>query len=202
MNNSVNIFSNGFLVTEDFLSANNSNYCGVDKNAWPVGIESDVLPTAQDRVEASYMDLSTPFLIDQRDLLTYVQACKQSNIAYRILYCEAYTRDFLLDKQLHNTYGKSEYFIGCDYAYPSGDYFSAIWNDVICCRSCFADSWKRELNQFELLPNLHTALLFAQDRKRALNDFLRFGCAEPMEQGFFQIFSLFEITKLFEQQCK
>ena len=188
MNNSVNIFSNGFLVTEDLLNVNNSNYCGVDKNAWPLGTESDILPLAQDKVEESYMNLSAPLLINQADLITYIQTCKEFNIAYRVLYCEVYSKEFPLDAKLHDMYGKSEHFIGYGYAYPSGDYFSAIWNDVIYSSSSFAIKWKRELNQFGLLPSLHTAILFAKKRNSALSDFQCYKYAVPMEQGFFKFF--------------
>lgn len=181
----------GFLIVEEPISKNGINYYGVNTNAWPIGTDfsSEVIANI---CEASYLYLDFPLLADFDSALHYYRSCEQIGIKPRMLFCEA-----LIDRPLKNLPQFENphvgTFLGFDYAYPSGDYYSAIVNDIINRDISLPTRWKHHLNRFGLLPTEDELLLFVKERALAVKEDEEHDQGILFEKGNFVEFRVFFI---------
>ena len=181
----------GFLVTGGAKTISDFTYYGVDTDAWPIG--DRILETLAPKIyENAYSDLSYPLLIDFDSATKYCSMCEREGETPRLLYCEAILNSFSGEipecrAPLLST------FLGYDYAYPSGDYYSALFNDVIWDKGCLTAKWRRQLNRYGLLYSEDQMRMFVQDRitvsSRNVGDY-------AVELGNFVIFRVFGINCL------
>lgn len=185
----MNYITRGYLVVEAPIYINGIRYCGVDTNAWPIGLEFSSKLAAEIK-EHAYGDLSFPLLIDSLSATQYHSACKIHKMKSRMLYCEVLHGDANNEITDCNNFERCT-FLGYDYAYPSGDYYSAIANDIIYRRGSLSERWRTHLNQYGLIPSAKEIHLFAQDRFELLQ---KAECTESLEKGNFIIFRVFSVN--------
>lgn len=115
---------------------------------------------------------------------TYIDISVYEEISYRLIAC-ATEKEFpqmKLDKQMK--------FLGYDYAYSGGSYYSAILNDIISKRiPQFADI---QLNKNGLFDTYEGICDFINTRK-SLKDFEK-KSSEYIEEGDFIIYQLYETS--------
>lgn len=181
----------GFLVVGEPILINGITYSGVNTNAWPIGTDFDS-ETAMNICKHSYLSLDFPLLIDFESVLHYRQRCVCAGIKVRMLYCEV-----LVDHPDCNLpqFDKPQesIYLGFDYAYPSGDYYSAVANDIIGLHRDFPTYWKNNLNEYGLLPSANHLFRFIQERNIAVKEKERHGQNLFFEKGSFVGFRIFNV---------
>lgn len=180
--------ANGYLVTEGPTTISGINYCGVDSNAWPIGL-TPLEKWVPIICEEALNDLSFPLLLDLGDALRYYAICKNVGKTPHLLYCE------VLGDYSEGTIGENRnsppyVFLGFDYAYPSGDYYSAVANDIIYHKGYFMTKWRHKLNQYGLFSRADQIQAFVKDRKNWLNRSVH---NHVVELGNFVVFRIFEV---------
>ena len=142
----------GFLVVGSPMNINDTIYHGVNTNAWPLGMPLGMplgSKIAESICEASYCDLRFPMLVDFRSAQSYCRMCEESGIISRMLFCEVLTDSVSRDLP-HFKSPHKRVCLGFDYAYPSGDYYSAIANDIILAERPLSKHWRQHLNEYGL----------------------------------------------------
>lgn len=181
---------NGFLVTGMPVDRPGRQYCGVDTGAWPMGISAEAL---RDEAEKGYINLSCPVLLDEDNAISYYVNCIESHIPARLLFCQCSgeASGFPAQSLPHTLRLK---LLGYDYAYPSGDYFSSILNEVLYGKSGLAGEWEERLNQYGLLASEADVSAYIKRREQLVQE-----CGEEaafFEKGTFSVFRLFEVKLL------
>ena len=182
-------YVSGFLVTQEPVQIGNTLYFGVETNAWPIG-EQFVSEQASEICEKAYADLSFPLLIDFLSAKQYCIECENQGVIPRLLYCEATVNTSVIyNHDCHDALVLT--FLGYDYAYPSGSYYSAVANDVLNPRGCLFSRWKKQLNQYGLMSSMEQIDGFKNDRllsQRDLSDRI------SIEHGNFVTFRIFAVN--------
>lgn len=161
--------SNGFLVTSSPEKIGDAVYHGVDTEPWPLGTSLQISSQWLQQEEACYLNLSFVFLAGLNDTVTYFKACQNQINSSMVLCCEISAPNMQYKLELHKQYGKSSKFLGYDYAYPSGSYYSAIVNDIICRTTPLSKQRKTELNQNGLFSTEDALCGFIRDRGLAVS---------------------------------
>lgn len=184
--------SNGFLVTGQPSTINNKQYHGIDNDVWPEIFEHEdesVLPWIQNG-NTGLTD--QPFLMDLQTLQKYLQMAKLQPM--RTIYCEvASPVSSYFSSILHEKYAKVDKFLGYDYAWANGDYYSAILNDLICRTVPSLEEHVHHLNQFGLFQTEEQIIAFAKDRERLKHTLSTEDALILLEGGSFCTFQIFEI---------
>lgn len=184
------IIKSGFLVTGMPVNIAGRDYCGVDTGAWPEGISAEAL---RDEAEKGYINLSCPVLLDEDNAISYYVNCTESHIPARLLFCQCSGEASGFPAQsLPHTLRLKE--LGYDYAYPSGDYFSSILNEVLYGKSKLAVEWGERLNQYGLLASEADVSAYIKRREQQIQE----SGEDPtcFEKGSFAVFRLFEVNLL------
>lgn len=184
--------SNGFLVVGPSITINDISYCGVDTGVWP----ADVWPFSEStnqRYEDSVIDFEKVFLLDMESAVKYHRCCCEKGIPARLLYCESATEGTLYETTSSFAILEKSLFLGYDYAYPNGDYYSAIVNDIIYRNLAFSNRWKPLLNKHGLFSSLETISAFSKDRERTSILANKDSPYPVYELGQFSIFRIFQI---------
>ena len=176
----------GYLVTESPVFLQNKPYFGVDTNAWPLDIPFSS-PLIAAIYEMSYLDLSYPFLVDYETAKHYAQTCMDLGINIRLLYCKTQTDCPLMTiPSFPNEQGVR--FLGYDYAFPSGDYYSSILNDLIYRDNALSRKWNTCLNKFGLFQEKTKVNNFICDRQAFLDNGILY------EKGVFSVFEVYKVS--------
>lgn len=186
------INAKGFLVVSSPIDVNGIFYHGVNTNAWPLG-EQFEMELAQSLCELSYCDLSFPLLVDFESALRYSRMCEKATLIPRMLYCEVLTNCTTYNLP-HFEKPQNSIFLGYDYAYPSGDYYSAIVNDIIAQGRPLAKQWKKHLNEFGLLPTKDELIEFIRAREALVEQQKENAQGTLCEIGFFVGFRVFLVN--------
>ncbi len=181
--------ASGFLVVSESIIIKGMAYHGVDTDAWPLGTNftSNV---ATSILENSYLNLALPVLVDFDSAFHYCLLCKQAGVKPRMLFCEA-----IMDHSVNSIPSFASppnmTCLGFDYAYPSGDYYSAIVNDIICRNGILPTPWRNHLNEFGLLPTMDELMRFVEERALAAEESEQHGHGMLFEKGDFVCFRVF-----------
>lgn len=153
--------SSGFLVVGMPKYINGTLYCGVDTQVFPVEyVGLNIINSTE--YKQSLLDTGYAFFLDYTCASDYYLRCKNENDNVRILFCESTVKgcQFSLSENDINKVS----FLGYDYTYPSGDYYSTIANEILY--SCFPEStkWRSFLNQFGLFNSMQTVEKYLVER--------------------------------------
>lgn len=176
----------GYLVTEGPEAISNICYSGVDTNAWPIGL-THLSELAPEMYEKTYIDSSYPLLIDLPSAIQYCSLCINDGKSPRILYCEVIDKNSTIgipDHRVSSCYT----LLGYDYAYPNGDYYSAVANDIIYSKGYLRHKWRKYLNEHGLFSSKDQIQLFVQERTALSN---KLANTLTIELGNFVIFRVF-----------
>ncbi len=130
-----------------------------------------------------YVDVCT----DMEYIQKYINISLQENINYRVLMCvtEKEFPHMMLDTE------KDIMFLGYDYAYSGGSYYSAILNDIISKRiPQFSDIKLNSYGLFELYEDVVNFVRFRETMK--CNECSQ---TEYLEEGDFTIYKLYEFIQ-------
>lgn len=129
---------NGLIVVKKALSW----YHGVDRDTWP--LQYIDLELHNELCKKDYKmiqdDITNSMLFAQ----TYASEAHKQQLLVDLLYCEFYEtskNDF--DKMLYNEVNSMIRFLGWDFSYDSGDFYSCINNDVSLHADLFRDVVKK-----------------------------------------------------------
>lgn len=121
-------FNNGYIVQNpSYLS--DLIYSGVEGNNWVCCENDKELKSFFD----AFIDVSWQYdnyvdcCSDESFVLKCVNYCKKNNIPYRVLFCKSTCSNPTLDSPPRF----NAKFIGYDYAYAGGSYYSCVKNDLI-----------------------------------------------------------------------
>lgn len=180
---------NGFLVTDLPCVVNNRKYCGIDNNAWPIDICYKNEPLVSCIYESFIRMDDTPFLVDLSTLHAYLSQAATKSV--RVLYCEAEsTERGNFSQALHDEYGIDSKFLGFDYAWPSGDYYSAILNDLIYREIAQLKNFSPQLNPYGLFQTKRQVDAFSQAREKVIK-MVEKDATMAIEGGYFCKFCIF-----------
>ena len=132
-------------------------------------------------------------LLDKDNAIQYYVNCTENHIPVRLLFCHCGVEASVFTAQgLPHTLHLKE--LGYDYAYPSGDYFSSILNEVLYGKSGLAGEWEERLNQYGLLASEADVSAYIERREQQIQE----SGEDPtcFEKGPFVVFRLFEVNLL------
>lgn len=185
--------ANGFLVTAPPTSKS-YKYLGVDNNSWPAEVGTQYAALRAVLNGAYAKSENTPILLNIKLTRTYKRICVLSDTPARLLYCEAYSDyEGNYDPNLHRQFAIQSNFLGYDLAYPNGDYYSAVLNDLIGRKEPFI--CQCILNENGLIESLSTAFEFALKRKQVQAQLDRIGQGFLLEGDTFCIFGVYSVPK-------
>lgn len=168
-----------------FQRLDNKNYKGVEGDNWYLNdIFSDILEDFYCKnIEKSWYDSDyVDVCNDYSFIKNYMELSKSKNIKFRMLLCETDR----VKPQLTNINWNIK-FIGYDYAYSGGSYYSAVYNDVSSKRIPQFMNFK--LNCNGLFENIDRITEFIKLRKQMINQDDNI----VLEQGDFIIYKLYEV---------
>lgn len=186
--------SNGFIVVGAPITINGYPYYGIDTEAWPAEVGPFSKTIAQ-RIDNSVADWEKVFLLDAESAVKYYAYCCSKEIPARLLYCEATAEGTFYEMKSDFVDLGKACFLGYDYAYLNGDYYSAVVNDIIYRNLDISNRWKPHLNEHGLFSSFETVNSFAKDRE--CTSILENKGSQNLvyELGKFSIFRIFQIGR-------
>lgn len=185
---SVNLYPNGFLVkrTDSEDAEKYGLYKGVEGDCWPVieisteegkylsnFLEHNIFLNDSDN---SYVDVCPNIFFLKR----YIKACENAGYKTQVIYCKTQKRVPECDVNTNSNYK----FIGYDYAYAGGDYYSCVFNEV----RRIPEMARFHLNQYGLFNSESEVLEFIKVR----NELEKSKPHLTFELGEFIIYQLWE----------
>lgn len=174
-----------------FQKVDNRKYKGVDGYNWYLNdIYQDILGKYFDEnidkswYSPDYVDVCS----EEAFINNYIELSKRENINFRMILCETEKKYPKLEARICNAK-----FIGYDYAYSGGSYYSAVLNDI--CLRKIGEFAKIKLNVFGLFDDLKNTNEFIKVRNQLITerkDYL-------FEKGDFIIYKLYEIDSDFRK---
>ncbi len=167
-----------------FQRKSNRLYQGVDGDNWYL---NSLFPEIFKSFFEEHIDLScweenfVDVCNNPQYISDYIRVSKDKLIDYRIVLC-CTEKDL---PEILSVQWKEKKFIGYDYAYPGGDYYSAVFNELHFNR--YKEYENIELNEFGLLGNEQELNKYLSIRKKLEDS----GC--DLEKGDFLIYKLFEV---------
>jgi hypothetical protein len=192
---SVNLYPNGFLVkridSEDAKKF--GQYSGVEGDCFPINEyfspkkisleESKYLSKfLKDNVmlngfDNSYVDVCPNIYFLKR----YVKACQAEGLKIQVIYCK--TQKKFPESDIDTSDGNYK-FMGYDFGYPGGDYYSCVFNDV----TRIPEMARFHLNQYGLFNSESEILEFIKLR----NELEKNKANLTSELGEFIVYQLWE----------
>ncbi|MDE6433430.1 MAG: hypothetical protein K2L07_04305 [Lachnospiraceae bacterium] len=177
------ITRNGFIMQRK----SDKYYQGIDGDNWYLNIESSNMyfeSYFDDNIDISWNDAR--FLDCCNDIIyinSYIKESKSLGIEFRILLCET-EKEFPVMKAVDLM---KEKFIGYDYAYSGGSYYSCILNDIVSKR--IPEFHFLKLNEFGLFNTYEEIEQFINLRNSLKSKYNGF----TFEEGDFVIFKISEM---------
>ena len=182
------MFVNGIIVQNNV----DSIYKGIDGSGFSTGdnwffnyderVSEYFEPYYDENIDKTFFNLGDHTWIaacnDMNYIYKYIKEAEKQNIKYRLLLCET---DLPYPRFVCPDFEKT--FLGYDYAYPSGDNYSAVYNEIPYVFPQF------QLNQYGLFQTREEIEKYIAERER-------FKLTHPpltLEGGEFVIFRLHEI---------
>jgi hypothetical protein len=184
--------SNGFVVESSCREFSGIKYYGLDNSPWPIDItEIDNYPKEyadewNKKDTTTCIDRNGVLLLSEEFSKIYVNKCNDETIDTYTLYCEANTGFPGYNKSWSKKYKVDENFLGYDYAYPGGIYYSCILNDL-GRPNFFPNEYLNDLNQYGLFKDIDSVYRFIEKR----NDMKKVMPYLTFEEGDFYIYKIY-----------
>ena len=185
---------NGFVITDLPIELNKTIYAGVDTNAWPIFDIEEIYDECDSEKFSKMTDcleigLKGASVVDLNLAQKYADFCAKTKRPHRVLYIETMAENDFFDVSLHNKYGTSEFLLGYDVAFCSGNFYSAILNDIINRKGAIPEKFET-LNDLGLFQTYPAAQEFLCYRKNI-------GDGVFFEKCELQVVAVYEIKTLF-----
>ncbi len=173
---------NGVIIQK--LESSRQNYRGVDGDNWYLNDVKLLNDYVEKSIRLSWCNLGfVECATDEAFVMSYIKESKARGIKYRILICETcYEQPKANFKQKYNSR-----FIGYDYAYTGGSYYSCVYNDVVLRN--FREFCELKLNENNLFETLNDIEVFVKLREQLIERYDDF----TFEKGDFIIYRLSEL---------
>ncbi len=180
---------NGFIVQKRSLGK--YSYMGVDGDNWALKEYSNELKRIYDEeIDRSWYCEKWVDVCDNLEVIKEALGVARSlKLEIRVLFCET-------DREEPVYHGESVKmkFLGFDYAYAGGSYYSAVLNDIVSERIELLKEYK--LNEFGLFNSLDEMKQFIAKRKM-----IKRNTSISLEEGDFVCYKLYEVdTAAIENQ--
>ncbi len=168
-----------------FQREENRAYKGVEGDNWYL---NDVYPDEFEKyfcgnIEKAWYDSDFVDVCSDNSFIDkYIEFSVKAKISFRMLLVETSK----MKPQMQNIKWKAE-FIGYDYAYAGGSYYSAVYNDV--CSKRIDQFSVFELNRNGLFDDIDKLREFIALRERMIEQNKNL----YLEQGDFEIYKLYEV---------
>lgn len=177
----MSMFTNGIVIQK----AEKRIYKGIDGDNWPFCNESPSFGIiykeefAKAWYSGDYVDVCNTI----KDIKSYLSFLDEKGIEYRILLCKTEQSNPVWHYKVQGV------FLGYDYAYSGGDYYSCVLNDLILGKfKCFESITINENGLFDSIKDL-TKYVDCRNVQVENDDSLMF------ERGDFIIYELWELNK-------
>ena len=172
---------NGIIFQKDECK----EYMGVEGDNWYL---NDVYPNTlgdyfNENIEKSWYNTDYVDVCSDKSFIdTYIKLSCSNNIKFRMLLCETEKEYPIMDVLCWN-----KKFIGYDYAYLGGSYYSAVLNDI--CSRRIDEFAKIKLNEYGLFEKIEQLEDFISRRRKYYQNSKK----GIVEEGDFIIYKLYEI---------
>ncbi len=147
--------ANGIIVQRKSCS----KYQGIEGDNWYLYSDKDFETYLDENIRLSwYRDDFVDVCNDLEFVNKYIKKSKELGIEYRVLLCSTEKSE----PQFNIDLFKNKEFLGYDYAYLGGSYYSAVNSDV----GRIAEFEECELNKFGLFDTLDEVLEFVDKREK------------------------------------
>ncbi len=177
---------NAVMVNGIIIQRKCSNiYKGVEGDNWYL---NDKYPEIfeeyfDENVEkAWYDDEFVDVINDESIIKKYIELSHDEDIEFRLILCETIKKRPCFVSV--SKYRKIK-FLGYDYAYTGGSYYSAVYNEI--CLGSFDEFKHFELNENGLLQNEDEVINYIRFREKMIS------CGKNLELGDFIIYRLYEV---------
>lgn len=176
------LYDNGFIIQK---YVEKPNYCGVDgENWWFCNDNPKLAEYFNQKIDLSWKDeLRVDCCNDINFLTECIDFCNINKMRYRILFCKTELCNPLVETQI-NYFLK---FIGYDYAYAGGSYYSCVKNDLVFRK--FTELSKIVLNSNGLINDKKQMDLFIKLRTDLISKYNNL-----LEVGDFIVYKLYEVS--------
>lgn len=169
-----------------FQRIGKSGYMGVEGDNWYL---NDIYPSTigkyhDEYIEKSWCEVDWVDVCNNEEFIEeYIRLSKENNINFRMILCQTNQNNPRVDVRY-----KKISFLGYDYAYSGGSYYSAVYSDLFCGK----------LNVFsEIELNENGLIKTRNDLKRFIDIRNRIELKEnTLEKGDFIEYKLFQINLL------
>ncbi|MCR4567302.1 MAG: hypothetical protein K5769_04585 [Pseudobutyrivibrio sp.] len=132
--------------------------------------------------KAWYDDEFVDVINDESIIKKYIELSHDEDIEFRLILCETIKKRPCFVSV--SKYRKIK-FLGYDYAYTGGSYYSAVYNEI--CLGSFDEFKHFELNENGLLQNEDEVINYIRFREKMIS------CGKNLELGDFIIYRLYEV---------
>lgn len=168
-------------------------YLGVEGDCWNIdedteGLNKQEIDNIRDYV---YRNIESSWYDEQaidgcnsiKFLNKYLDACINAQINFLVLYCKT-NRTMPSYRQVDTT--DNFRFLGYDYAYPGGSFYSCVFNDLYSRR--IYELHNIELNEYGLISSEEMLIQFVERR----NELVKYDQNSLFEQGHFVTYELWQ----------
>ena len=187
------LHNNGFIIKKE----TEYKFYGLTDDIWPIDLDTPKLEKqvkkklfdyCESNVRRSWENDKVVEVSNNIDFINqYIYACELADIKYQILFCCSEKEIPQINISSQDLYEKFV-FLGYDYAYPGGSFYSCIYNDLFFKRvhqfNCF------RLNQYGLFNNEKDLINFIDLRI----ELQKKSSIHLFEKGDFVVFKLWRYT--------
>ena len=179
------LYNNGLIIQK----ARNGKYQGVEGDNWFLNyednIDKEIIDYFDDHIDLAWTnDKCVDACNNMSYIKKYLDIASERNINYRIILCFT-NRQY--PKMINND--AEGIFLGYDYVYSGGSYYSAVLNDVISKR--IPKFQKYRLNDYGLFDSIEELTEFVEDRNIIKENSVDY----DIEDGDFIVYKLYETKR-------
>lgn len=179
----MNLYCNGWIIQK----YKDGLYKGIEGDNWFLNyeemIDKEIVNYFDENIDLAWADDG---IVDVSNDFNYIKKCisiaKSKNIKFRVILCYT-TRE---NPKAKDDNLQTE-FLGYDYAYSGGSYYSAVANDMIFRRIAIFE--KFNLNSHGLFESSEEIMKFIVERRKAVQN----STDLYFEDGDFIIYKLYEL---------
>jgi hypothetical protein len=166
----IKLYPNGFIVKS--VEEIYRNYSGIEGNCWNIDEDTEGIEVQERKYlynyYSQYIDLSwtdenhVDVCSDIKFINRYISTYLKANVKFEVLFCETLNERPSFNQFMESQTTDNFTFIGFDYAYPGGSFYSCVFSEVYSKRiSAFLNI---ELNKFGLINSEEELLDFIKRR--------------------------------------
>lgn len=186
---------NGIVIKEKLNLKN--EYLGIEGNNWFIDLEYEKIEESQREyfhkyycanVEMAWRDQNyVDCCSDINHIYKYQDICQRNNIDYVTLFCESEKMNPIWENKKDYKIEDKLIFLGYDYAYAGGSFYSCVLNDVMSKR---IDQFSHvKLNEYGLISTEEEMVAFIILREELKNKLEKY----TFEEGEFIIYKLWQV---------